>query len=258
MKTLALVPVFNEAPNILYVLADLEKFVDEVLIVNDGSWDESEERVLEWMSQGEHNVELVTLKRNLGMSGAMLTGFALLQKRIEEKTLMENDIIVKIDADRQLKPSDIPSLKKVLIQENLALVRARRKFSKYPKYKLLGNKFMSAVISIFAGQKFWDVESGFIVMRASTLRPLLQYSTGYRYSLADELSVILPRLGYNISDKPLVDVPYFRSNTRVRDVLVNLAFGFLALVRVTLKIKSKPNRGLEIGKRLKQTKRRSA
>ena len=258
MKTLALVPVFNEAPNILYVLADLENFVDEVLVVNDGSWDESEERVLEWMSQDEHNVELVTLKRNLGMSGAMLTGFALLQKRIEEKTLMENDIIVKIDADRQLKPSDIPSLKKVLIQENLALVRARRKFSRYPKYKLLGNKFMSATISILAGQRFWDVESGFVVMRAGTLRPLLQYSTGYRYSLADELSVILPRLGYNVSDEPLVDVPYFRSNTHVRDVLINLVLGFVALVRVTFKIKSNPKRQLEIGKRLKQTKRKTA
>ena len=258
MKTLALVPVFNEAPNILYVLTDLERFVDEILVVNDGSWDESEDRVLEWMGQGEHNIELITLKRNLGMSGAMLTGFALLQKRIAEKTLMEDDIIIKIDADRQLKPSDIPSLKKVLIEENLALVRARRKFSKYPKYKLIGNKLMSAIISLLAGQRFWDVESGFVVMRAGTLRPLLQYATGYRYSLADELSVILPRLGYSISDEPLVDVPYFRSNTHIRDVFVNIVLGFVSLVRVSLKIKSKPNRRLEIGKRLKQTKRESA
>ncbi|MCK4267218.1 MAG: glycosyltransferase, partial [Actinomycetia bacterium] len=52
MKTLALVPVFNEATNILEVLEELEDFVDDIILVNDGSWDESEKVIKEWMADG--------------------------------------------------------------------------------------------------------------------------------------------------------------------------------------------------------------
>ncbi len=258
MKTLALVPVFNEATNILEVLEELEDFVDDIILVNDGSWDESEKVIKEWMADGNHNAELITLKRNLGMSGAMLTGFAVLEERIQEKQLGENDIVVKIDADRQLKPSDIPILKEYLEEHDLALVRARRDFNEYPKYKRAGNKFMSWIISVFAGKRCFDVESGFLIMRAATIRPLLLYATGYRYSLADELAVILPRLNYKVSDEPLVEVPYFRSNTRVSDVIINLVFGFIALLRVKMKIRSSTTPQLEIGNRFRERRTKAA
>lgn len=258
MKTLALVPVFNESTTIIQVLMDLEGFVDDILLVNDGSSDESENLIRKWMADGHHNAELVTLKRNSGYSRATLTGFALVEERIKKKQIGKNDIVVTIDGDGQHKPSDIPVLKEYLQEDDLALVRTRRQFEKYSKYKRLGNKFMSSTVSIIAGQRCFDAESGFLLMRASTIRPLLQYATGYRYSICDEFAVILPRLGYKVSDEHLSEVLYFRSNTRISDVIINLTFSFIALLRVKLRIRSTTTPRLKIRKRFRERRRKTA
>lgn len=238
MKVIALVPIYNEAQGITGVLDVLQDYVDEVLLINDGSTDDSPRLAAEWLDQGGPG-ELVTLDHNRGMSAAIWVGYALLDKRLRAGDLAPDDIIVKMDGDGQQRPEDIPRLVEYLKAPKTDGVRARRKLDNYPAYKRIGNKLLSWAISPLAGRRTYDVMSGYCLLKAKTLRPLLTYATtGYRYSLQAEITVILPRLGYNINDDPVVEVPLFRSRTKFSDVVTIWCLSLGALLKVKLGIKS--------------------
>ena len=99
---------------------------------------------------------------------------------------------------------------------------AQRDFRLYPLYKRAGNWVMSAWASIWSGRRFTDVESGYRAFRVGPLLDALQYYKGYKYSETVEVAVILPILGYTIHDTTLVDIPVFRSRTRMKDVIIDL------------------------------------
>lgn len=257
MKTIAVVPVYNEAPNVIGVLNELEPLVDKILIIDDGSEDGSEVVIEDWLA-GAHDAELITLDHHRGMSPAILAGYALIERWRQEKVLDDEDIVVKIDSDGQHKPDDLPALLAYLIDNNLDSVRARRSFDKYPGYKRLGNRLMSGAVSILAGQRFHDVESGYCLDRARVLKDILSYATAYRYSLADEIAVILPRRGFKISNEPVAEVPLFQSHTRFRDVAINLVISLVALIRVEFDIKTAGNRESVIAEHIHSAPKRKA
>lgn len=237
MKTVAIVPVYNEAKTVVDVLDRLEGFVDDILIINDGSRDESESVIMAWLSRG-HKGEFVTFAKNQGYATVIMTSYELMEDRLRDNELDEDDIIVTIDADGQHRPDDIPRLISYMTEKDLDGVRARRRLDEYPKLKQVGNKVISLLLSPLAGQQLYDALSGYWLLRARTLPPLLDYVTGYRYSTAPEISIILPRLGFKMSDSFYVDSPFPRSNTLWRDVAIDLALGVTALAKVEFNRKS--------------------
>ena len=256
MKKIALVPVFNEAKNIISVLTELEGYVDEILIVNDGSWDRTEPLVTAWLERGRRG-RLITLSKNHGNAGAVMAGYAFIDLRLHAGTVSPQDVVITIDADGQHKPGDVPRLLAFMVENDLDFVRGKRRFEKYPRHKIIGNKLLSALLSPAAGVKLADAMSGYCLQRAYTIPPLLDYVTAYRYSLQGEMAVILPRLGYRTADGPAIDILYFQSHTRYRDALINVVLGMAALARVKLGLKSRRHqRGID--RHAEEEKRRAA
>jgi glycosyltransferase involved in cell wall biosynthesis len=143
-----------------------------------------------------------------------------------------DDVVLTVDADGQHDPASLDLLLQPIIDGADAVI-ARRDFRLYPLYKRIGNWIMSAWATIWAGRRFHDVESGY---RAFTIAPLLdalRYYKGYKYSETVEVAVILSRLGYKIHDTTLVDIPVFRSRTRIKDVIIDLVAMPCAWWRVT-------------------------
>jgi len=85
-KISCIVPVFNEADRVLEVLNVLvgHKLLDEVIVVNDGSTDNSEN-----VLKGVEGIKLISYKRNRGKSHAIKVG-------IEAS---KNDLVMMIDSD---------------------------------------------------------------------------------------------------------------------------------------------------------------
>ena len=108
----------------------------------------------------------------------------------------------------------------ITIDEGLDAMLARRDLSDYPPYKVAGNWVMSAWASLWAGQRLFDVESGYRIVRLGALAHALDYYQGYKYSETVELAVVLCRLGYRVRNDHLVPVPVFRSNTRMIDAVI--------------------------------------
>ena len=99
------VPVYNEEDNIFplrdRVVAALDGLEEdyEVVLVNDGSVDDSEAR-LRAVAEADPRFKVVTFHRNFGQTAAMMAGI----------DFASGDIIIGLDADLQNDPADIPLL----------------------------------------------------------------------------------------------------------------------------------------------------
>jgi len=99
-----IVPVYNEEENIPLLYAAIEKSVKsiklpwELILVDDGSRDNSLEKIGTLVKNNPEKVQAVVLRRNFGQTAAIAAGID--QSR--------GDVIVLLDADLQNDPADIP------------------------------------------------------------------------------------------------------------------------------------------------------
>ncbi len=224
-RRIAVMPAYNEEATVASVLERLEPLADEIIIVDDGSTDRTREVIFIW-AESRSNVRLLFFNRNRGMSAAYYTAFQYLGRRLARGDLSPDDIVLTVDADGQHEPSDIDTLVAPIVDDRFDAVIARRDLSSYTAYKRFGNWLMSLWASVWAGHRLHDVESGFRAFRLGALVNALRYYRGYRYSETVEVAVILPHLGYRVSNDLLVPVPIFRSRTRLKDGIID----FVAIV----------------------------
>lgn len=101
----AVIPVYNEAGNVAAVHADVTRALAgtggayEVLFVNDGSTDETGDRLLALRASDPH-VRILNLDGNFGEAAALSTGLRHAR----------GNIVVTLDGDGQNDPADIPRL----------------------------------------------------------------------------------------------------------------------------------------------------
>lgn len=229
-KTLVVLPVYNEEKTLSNILDRLNKRVDILICVNDGSVDRSLE-ILTAFARKRKNTYIVDQRQNSGMAGALKAGF-LFALYLEKKSLVNGeDIVVTIDADGQHKPEYIPALVKYMARRKVDVVLTRRNFSVYPFYKVVGNRFLTWTNSILSGTSYRDVESGLRLLKVNTLRPILSYYTGVKYSCAQEIALVSARSGFKIDNKFQVDIAYYRAGTTVWDGFIVLALSFWCFLR---------------------------
>jgi glycosyltransferase involved in cell wall biosynthesis len=219
-QLIAVMTAYNVAATIAGVLERLYPLVDRLLIVDDGSTDSTREVVFGWLEDKPH-AHLISFNRNRGMSAAYYAAFSHLRTMVDAGQIAEDDVVLTVDADGQHDPASLDLLLRPIAAGADAVI-ARRDFRLYPLYKRLGNWVMSAWASIWSGRRFQDVESGYRAFRVGPLLEALRYYKGYKYSETVEVAVILPLLGYRVHDTTLVDIPVFRSRTRMKDVIIDL------------------------------------
>jgi|GEM_PF-666546 len=107
MRISCIIPAYNEADHILEVLKVVKdiKYFEEVIVVDDGSRDDTAKRVKEYTNNFK-KVKLIVNKKNLGKTGAVVEG-------VESS---RGDLIVLLDADLiNLKEENIKELIKPLM-----------------------------------------------------------------------------------------------------------------------------------------------
>lgn len=113
------VPVYNEERSIHPLLARLlpilEQFQYEIIFVNDGSTDKTEEQILHECDNNNH-IKLVSFSRNFGHQNALTAGYQN----------SKGDCVISMDADLQDPPEIIPEMVEKW-QNGSKIVYARRK-----------------------------------------------------------------------------------------------------------------------------------
>ncbi len=230
-RRIAVVPAYNEEATVAEVLDRLSKLVDELVVVDDGSTDDTRGEIEQWLPGHDH-VRLIVHEQNRGMSEAYYTAFTDMRQRIIDGDVSADDLIYTIDADGQHELAVLEELQRIMLHDGLDALLVQRDLSGYPFYKQLGNRMLSAWASLWAGGPLLDVESGYRIFRAGALANALDYYQGYKYSETVEVAVVLWRLGYKVRNDVVVPVPIYRSRTSMLDVVIDLWSIPAAAIRV--------------------------
>ena len=236
-KVIAVIPVYNEEKTLWDILSRVSPQVDLLICVNDGSVDRTR-IILREFSKCENKTFVLNLPSNVGMAGAIKNGFLFVLYLLKMKIVKDDDIVVTIDADGQHKPEYIRKIIPYLIRKKVDVVLTRRDFSVYPKYKKIGNYFLTWTNSILSGIRYKDVESGMRFLRVKTIRPILSYYTGIKYSCAQEIALISAKMGFKIDNDFLVEIAYYRPGTTFADGFIVLFLSFFTFARCVLGIRS--------------------
>lgn len=151
MKTLVVIPAYNEALNIEKTVHDLEVNAPEVdyVVVNDGSKDNT----LEVLKKNDFNY--IDGFCNLGLFGAVQTGFKL--------AIKENyDIVIQFDGDGQHSAKYIAPLVKEIEKGNNIVIGSRFVDEKKPfTARMMGSRLIARAIKLMTGKTITDPTSGF-------------------------------------------------------------------------------------------------
>ena len=149
--TVACIPAFNEERTIAKVILQTQKYVDKVIVCDDGSTDMTAE-IAEKLG-----AVVVRHSRNLGYGAALNTLF-------REAVKLNPSCIVTIDADGQHNPSDIPKLVEPIVRGEADIVIGSRFLSSKdntPKYRRLGIKVITGIARKISYPQITDAQSGF-------------------------------------------------------------------------------------------------
>lgn len=233
-KRIAVVPAYNEEPTVEAVLDRLYPLVDELVVVDDGSTDNTRKIIEEWLPSAP-NATLLSFDRNRGMSAAYYEAFSHLAGRLRAGEISPDDYVFTVDADGQHELAVFDELGARMEAEGLDALLVRRDLSTYPRYKRSGNWLISAWATLWAGYRLHDVESGYRIFRAGALVDALAYYRGYKYSETVEIAVVLGRRRARVRNDVLVPVPVFRSRTRLVDFVIDAVMIPVAAARVWLR-----------------------
>ncbi len=170
MTICAIVPALNEASRIGTVVADAKQYVDDVIVIDDGSTDETGE-----VAKREGAIVLEH-SENCGAGAATMTG--LLAAR-----LLGYDIAITLDADGQHASSDIPKLLSALSKYSADLVIANRfgQKNKIPLIRRIFN-FIGNVVTFFAtGIYLPDTQCGFKAFSKKALAQVDLRMSGFEF-----------------------------------------------------------------------------
>ncbi|MBU7033209.1 MAG: glycosyltransferase family 2 protein [Theionarchaea archaeon] len=162
MNVLAVIPAKDEASTIADVIALVADYVDEVIVIDDGSRDDTRDRAR------EAGATVISHPLNRGVGAALRTGYRIAFEK-------GADLIIQIDGDFQHDPTYIPQL---LEQASLGydmVIGSRFLNPSHKNYNLTrrsGIKFFSWVASVMSTLEITDVTSGYRCYRASHLKQL--------------------------------------------------------------------------------------
>lgn len=194
------VTAYNEEKLIWNVLESMPKWVDHVVVVNDGSTDRTVEKVNEYMKI-DSKVALISHEKNKGVGGAISSGYKYcLEKKYE--------ITVVMNGDAQMDPEDLSALITPLANGEADYAKGNRLFhgkawELIPRYRYIGNSVLSLLTKIASG--YWhiaDSQCGYTAISKSALEALPIDNIFPRYGVPNDILVKL-----NIESMVVIDVP---------------------------------------------------
>lgn len=188
------IPAYKVETHICRVLSSIPKYVDQIIVVEDKSPDNTADVV---SSFKDSRVTLIRHEKNTGVGGALKTGY-------KHALSSGADIIVKIDGDDQMDISYLPALLYPLVKNECDYTKGNR-FSllasneAMPLIRKVGSQALTFLTKIASG--YWhifDPQNGYLAIRADTLRKLklewLDNTYFFENSMLINLNVIEARV----------------------------------------------------------------
>lgn len=201
------IPAYNESQRILknlceideYILKNALKDLTEVIIVNDGSRDDTSEVVKSWIEKNnKSHFSLIGYEENRGKGYAIKEGF------LKSK----NDLVLYTDADGA---SPIDEIKKLIaaLESGYDVACGSRILKDESsnvtmgiKRRLVGLTF-HLILSILGLDFIQDTQCGFKIFKSEVAKKLANSQKCFNFSFDIEYLFLAKRLGYKIKEVPI-------------------------------------------------------
>ena len=192
-KLSVIVPCYNEEKNIskFYnkLKEDLKDIDLELIFVNDGSKDKTQEELDKILKHKEFKIKVIHFSRNFGKESAMLAGLENVRK--------DSEYISIIDADLQQNPKYLLDMYKILNEkadyDEVACFQKKRKEGILSFFK----KTFYKIINTFSEVEFKNGVSDFRMFRRTVMDAILSIKEHNRFSKG-----IFSYIGFNIYYMP--------------------------------------------------------
>lgn len=171
------VPMYNEQDSVAPLVTQMHEALGgyrhpwELVLVNDGSSDGTEQQMRLATAQWGHHVRMVNLQRNFGQTAAMQAGI----------DAARGDVIATLDGDLQNDPVDIPRLVKRLVEEDLDLVAGWRKDRQDTLMRKIPSRIANRLIGSITQVELHDYGCSLKVFRTSIIKNVRLYGEMHRF-----------------------------------------------------------------------------
>ncbi len=177
MQVSVVIPLFNEDESLpelcswITRVMDQEKLSYEVILIDDGSTDNSWE-VITQISTANSAFKGIQFQRNYGKSAALNEGFKAAQ----------GEVIITMDADMQDSPDEIPALRDMIVNGGFDLVSGwKKKRFDNTLTKNIPSKLFNAVARKSSGIQLNDFNCGLKAYKNKVVKSIEVYGEMHRY-----------------------------------------------------------------------------
>lgn len=219
IKVIGLIPCYNCEKECSQVILDALKYVDHLILVDDGSTDRTL-LILKRLVEEHAQVFLIDFETNRGKGFALLEG---IKKAID----LGFDVLVTLDADLQHLPVEIPKFEEAVLKGN-DLVIGQREFKEMPIRSRFSNRVISFLLRRFYKHSPRDTQAGFRGLNYPFSKEVLARVRGGRYETEFEMILLALEERKKIAGIPITTIyaphqisyfKYVRDAIRVLKVL---------------------------------------
>ena len=186
-KITAIMPAYNEELCISGIILGSKKYVDHVIVVDDGSTDNTAE-IAELAG-----AEVIRHPFNKGKGAALKTGF---------KAAIGSEIILTLDSDGQHNPNEIPKLITPIINGSADIVNGSRYINgnkkDTPSYRRIGQTVLDKATNLGSGLDITDSQSGFRAFTGHSL-PAFRFNNS-DFAIESEMLMDASNAGLRIKE----------------------------------------------------------
>jgi len=203
LRIAVVIPAFNERRKIIDTVATVPDFVDDIIVVDDASRDDTSQ-CAERAALGRERpagVEVIRHTANRGVGAAITTGY-------RRALAIGADVAVVMAGDGQMDPRDLPALLDPIVRGDADYVKGNRFlhpsiWTTMPASRIVGNFVLSAATRVTSGYRHvFDSQCGYTAIHRGALAAIAQAGLFPRYGYPNDL---LSRL--YVAEMRVVDVP---------------------------------------------------
>jgi dolichol-phosphate mannosyltransferase len=199
MKLSIIVPVYNEAQTIAEVVervlaVDVGSLEREVLVVNDGSSDDTALHIERSSWRGNPSIRVLDNPINLGKGAAVRLGLRH----------AAGDIVLIQDADLELDPRQHMRLIQPILDGRSQVVYGSRfagRSNPIPRRTRVANQALTALTNVLYGSRLTDMETAYKVFRREILDGIRLRCVGFDFE--PEFTAKILRAGHRILELPI-------------------------------------------------------
>ena len=195
--SLVAIPVYNESMYVADILTAVSKYHSNILVVNDGSNDGTDELLK------EHNsINVITHKTNEGYGQSLIDAFEFARGR-------DYDWIITMDCDYQHQPSCIPQFLEAIEKADVDIISGSRYLlsrdpENVPADRLRINRCITALLNSALRIDITDAFCGFKAYRVTALEKLKLTEKGYGLPLQLWIQAAFAQLRITETPVPLI------------------------------------------------------